>query len=144
VAQRRGYEWNFVSSARISGISSLNVEYPCLRKFRTLELATFTHRHSQLLFYKLHFSISTFRIMNSKQYSPFSEANSGIIMTEIYVFFLNLKIYYRVQNSPLPVSTLSQINPMNPLPFCFFKINLISPSHLGLSPPMSSSFRFPY
>jgi hypothetical protein len=42
----------------------------------------------------------------------------------------NLKVHYRVYKSPPLVPIVSQLNPINVLSFCFFKVVLIISSHL--------------
>lgn len=45
--------------------------------------------------------------------SSSTEANNYSASLEICRILWNLKIYYRIHNSPLPVSILTQINPIH-------------------------------
>jgi hypothetical protein len=60
---------------------------------------------------------------NSMEQSPL-EADSWSSSLEMSCLLRYLKVYYRVQNSPSPTATLSQMNPIHAFIFYFFEIHI--------------------
>ena len=62
-----------------------------------------------------------------------SDADSSLASQEIARILWNLKVHYRIHNSPTLIPILRQINPSYPHPSCFFKIhfNIVFPSTFG-------------
>jgi len=90
VAQRRGYEWDFVSSAK-SPKNFWHFFTECrLNVLKEIPYLGIKNIHSralitavlQIIFFNQHYYI-----FNSGQHRPISKANSGIFMIAIYVFF---------------------------------------------------------
>jgi len=71
------------------------------------------------------------------------KANSHSASKEMPRLLKNLKVHYRVHNSPLAVHKLSQMSPVHPFPHYFPKINssIIIPS-TSMSSEWSLPFRF--
>jgi hypothetical protein len=67
--------------------------------------------------------------LHSIEQRPFKEANRSSATQEIPCILWNLKVHYRIQNSPPPVTILNQINQVNAPPAHFWKthFNIIFP-----------------
>jgi len=77
--------------------------------------------------------------------SPSWQANQFSAREEIPRTLWNLKVHYRIHNSPPPVLSLSQLDPVHTPTSHFLKIhlNIIHPSTPG-PPKWSLSLRFPH
>ena len=71
------------------------------------------------------------------------EKRHSLFSQVIYSILWNQKVHYRVQNSPIISSCLSQMNLVHAHPFIYFKIHFNIPSSAPRSSKWSLSYRFP-